>query len=163
MPTHALQSSRSRRKAIVMLWSHVTSHVIDPTWSGPFQIIPDPASRVWLSHLSPDYLIFQIKLPTFGSNFQINILNQPFESTYAISLLIKSASPLASGTWLPLTNIRTWESTPTFWGMYDSGSWPSYRSPTRRSVTRITLEHSLVAVWMKALLNAARISPLCRR
>ncbi len=28
---------------------------------------------------------------------------------------------------------------------------------------RITLEHPLVAVWIKTLLDAARISPLCKR
>ncbi len=91
----------------VMLWSHMTSYVMDLTWSGQFQIITDPASRGWLSHQSLDYLIFQINLPTFGSTFRINLLNQPFESIYAINLFIKLAAPLACGILLPLTNVRT--------------------------------------------------------
>ncbi len=147
---------------------------MDLTWSGQFQIITDPAYPevdLVISHL--DYLInlpslgsiFRINLSNqpFKSTFQINLSNQLFKSTYAISLLIKSATPLACGTSLLLTNIRTWESTPIYWGTYDLGSWPSYRSPTRRGVKRITLEHSLVAVWMKALLDTARTSPLCER
>ncbi len=34
----------------VMSWSHMTSHVMDLTWLGQFQIITDPASQGWLSH-----------------------------------------------------------------------------------------------------------------
>ncbi len=104
---YAYRSLRPREKAIVMLWSHVTSHVMNLTWSGQFQIITNPASRGWLSHQLPDYLIFRINLPTFGSNFWINLSNQPFESTYAINLLIELAAPLACDTSLFLTNVRT--------------------------------------------------------
>ncbi len=146
-----------------MSWSHVTSYVIDLTWSGQFQIISDPASQSWLSHQSPDYLTFRNIFLTFGSTFRINLLNQPFESTYAISLLIDLAAPLACNTSLPLTNVRTWESTPTYWGMYDSDSWSSCRSPAYWGMKRITLKYPLVAVWMKVLLDAARTSPLCER
>ncbi len=125
--------------------------------------------RGWLSHQSPDLpnqpSDFRINIlnQPFKSTFQINLLNQPFESTYAISLLIKSAAPLACGTSLSLTNIHTWKSTSIYWGTYDSGSWPSCRSPTCRGVKYITLKHSLVAVWKKALLDATRTSPLCKR
>ncbi len=57
------------------------SHVMDPTRSGQFQIITNPIPRGWLSHQSPDYLTFRII-----SDFQINFLNQPFESTFWINL-----------------------------------------------------------------------------
>ncbi len=70
---------------IVISRSHVTSHVMDLTRSGRFQIITDPASRGWLSHQSPDYLTFQINLPTFGSIFWINLLNQPTQSAFALN------------------------------------------------------------------------------
>ncbi len=109
----------------------------------------------WLSHQSPD-------LPNQPSNFRINFSNQLFKSTYVINLLIDLAAPLAYGTLLLLTNIRTWESAPTYWGTYDSGSWPSCRSPTCQGVKRITLKHLLVAIWMQALLDTARTSLICR-
>ncbi len=80
----------------------MTSHVMDLTRSGQFQIITDLAPRGWLSHQSPDYLTFQIILPTFGSTFWINLLNQLTQS----SLLIKSAAPLAYDTSLPQTYVR---------------------------------------------------------
>ncbi len=130
---------------------------------GTFQIITDPASQGWLSHQSLDYLTFRIIFPTFGSTFQINLLNQPFELTYAISLFIKLAAPLAYGTSLPLTNVRMWESTSTYGGIYNSDSWLFCRSPTRQGVKCIIFEHPLVVVWMKALLDAAKTSPLCER
>ncbi len=69
----------------VMSWSHVTSHVMDLTRSGQFQIITDPVPRGWLSHQSPDYLIFRINLPTFGSTFWINLLNQPTQSAFSLN------------------------------------------------------------------------------
>ncbi len=68
-----------------MLWSHVTSHVMDLTWLAQFQIITDPASWGWLSHQSPDYLTFQINFPTFGSTFWINLLNQSIQSTFSLN------------------------------------------------------------------------------
>ncbi len=63
----------------VMSWSHVTSHVMDLTRSGQFQIITDPAPWGWLSHQSPD-------LPNQPSDFRINLSDQPFESTFRINL-----------------------------------------------------------------------------
>ncbi len=81
----------------VMSWIHVTSHVMDLTWLGQFHTITHlayPEVDLVISHLT--YL-----------TFQINLSNQPFESIYAINLLIKSAAPLACGTSLPLTNICT--------------------------------------------------------
>ncbi len=116
----------------------------------------------WFSHQSPNYLTFAINLLTFRSTFHINHLNQHFESTYIISLLIKSAAPLVCGMLLSLTNVRTWESTPTYWDTYDLGSWSSCRSPTYRGVKHITLEYPLVAVWIKALLDTTRTFPLCK-
>ncbi len=86
----------------------MTSHVMDLTWSGQFQIITDPTYPEFdlvISHLT--YLIFQINLLPFGSTFQINLSNQPFESTYAINLFIELAMPLAYDTSFFLTNIRT--------------------------------------------------------
>ncbi len=70
---------------IIISWSHVTGHMMDQTWSGQFQIITDPASQGWLSHQSPDYLTFRINLPTFGLNFQINLLNQPTQSAFSLN------------------------------------------------------------------------------
>ncbi len=80
------------------------SHMIDLTILGQFQIIIDlayPKVDLVISHLT-----YLINLLTFGSTFQINLLNQPFESTYTISILIKSATPLAYDTLLSLTNIH---------------------------------------------------------
>ncbi len=142
-----------------MLWSHVNSHVMDLTRSGQFQIITDPTCPkvdLVISHLT-----YLINLPTFRSTFWINFSNQPFKLTYAISLFITSAASLVCGTSLPPI-IRTWDSILTYWGMYDSGSWPACRSLTCWGVKQIILEYPLVAVWMKALLNAARTSPLCK-
>ncbi len=163
MLTHTHRSLRQRGKVIVMSWSYVTSHVMDLIWSGQFQIITDLVSQGWLSHQSPYYLIFQMNLSNVRSTFWINFLNQSFELTYAISLLIELATPLACDTLLPLINVHTWESIPTYWGTYDSGSWPSCISLTRQDVKCITLENLLVPVWMKALLNTARTSLLCKR
>ncbi len=112
----------------VMLWSHVTSHMMDLTKSGQFQIITDPAPRSWLSHQSLDYLTFQINLPTFGSTFWINLLNQPTQSAFSLNWRCH---------WLV---VRRFLQT----------------SPTCRDVKCITLKHPLVAVWMKALLDAAK-------
>ncbi len=112
-------------------------------------------SQDWLTHQSSD-------LPNQSFDFRINFSNQLFESTYAISLLIKSAAPLACGMLLSLTNVRTWESTPNYWGTYDLGSLLSCRSPTCWGVKCIPLEHTLLAVWMQALLDVARTSPSCR-
>ncbi len=65
---------------------------MDLTRSGQFQIITDP---IYLKvDLVISHLTYLINLPTFGSILRINLLNQPFESTYAISLLIKSAALL---------------------------------------------------------------------
>ncbi len=83
----------------------MTSHVIDLTWSGQFQIITHSTSQGWLSHQSPDFP----NLSNQPSDFWINLLNQPFESTYAINLFIELAALLACGTSLPLTNVRMWE------------------------------------------------------
>ncbi len=87
----------------IISWSHVTSHMIDPTWSGQFQTIINPAYLevdLVISHLT-----YLINLSTFRSTFRINFLNQLLESTYAISLLIKSAAPLAYSMLL-LPNVR---------------------------------------------------------
>ncbi len=143
-----------------MSWSYVTCHVIDLTWLGQFQSITDP---VYLEiDLVISHLTYLINLSTFGLTFWINFLNQPFKSTYAINLLIKLVVPLGCGTLLPLTNVCTWESAPTYWSMYDSGSWLSCKLPTCRDVKRITLKYLLVAVWIKALLDTIRTSLLCK-
>ncbi len=55
------------------------------TWSKQFQIISDPIFRGWLSHQLPDYLTFWINFSTFGSTFQINLLNQPMQSTFLLN------------------------------------------------------------------------------
>ncbi len=47
---YARRNLRSRRNAIVMSQSHMTSHMMDLTWSGQFQITTHSASRGWLSH-----------------------------------------------------------------------------------------------------------------
>ncbi len=73
----------SLRYAIVISWSHVTSHVIVLTRSGQFQIIAPEVDLV-ISHLT-----YLINLPTFGSIFRINLSNQPFESTFRINHLNK--------------------------------------------------------------------------
>ncbi len=65
----------------VMPWGHVTSHVMDLTWLGQFHIITHPASQGWLSHQSSDLP----NLPNQPSDFQINLSNQPFESTFCIN------------------------------------------------------------------------------
>ncbi len=133
----------------------MTSHVIDLTKSGQFQIITDPASQGWLSHQLPDYLTFRINLPTFGSTFWINLSNQP---SYWIGGAI--------GLWYVVfsdKHMYIGKCTSTYWGMYDSSSKPFCRSPTHWGVRYITLEYFLVALWMKALLNAARTSLLCGR
>ncbi len=152
----------------------MTSHVMDLNWSGQFQMITD--STYPEVDLVISYLTYLINLPTFGSifrinfpnqpfksTFQINLSNQPFESTNEISLLIKSAAPLACGTLFPLTNVLTWENTPIYRGTNNSDSWPSCRSLNSQAVKRITLKHPLVAMWMKALLDVARTSLLCKR
>ncbi len=65
-----------------MSWSHVTSHVMDRTRSGQFQIITDPAPRGWLSHQSPNlYLLDQL----FESTFRINLSNQPTQSAFSLN------------------------------------------------------------------------------
>ncbi len=74
-----------KRELCVMSWSHMTSHVIDLTRSGQFQIITDPASCGWLCHQSPDYLTFRINLLTFGSTFWISLLNQPTRSAFSLN------------------------------------------------------------------------------
>ncbi len=87
-----------------MLWSYVTSHVMDLTWSEQFQIITDPAYPkvdLVISHLT-----YLINLPIFGSTFQISLLNQLFESTYATILFIELVALLACSTSPPLTNVR---------------------------------------------------------
>ncbi len=115
-------------------------------WSNQIKIISDHYSRSWLSHQSPDLpnqpSNFRMNLldQSFKSTFWINFLNQPFESTYAISLLIKPAAPQACGTSHPLTNIT-----------YSSRGEAYHPWP------------SLGAVWMKALLDAARTSLLYKR
>ncbi len=75
---HARQSSYPRGKAIVMSWSHMTSHVMDLTWSGQFYIEID----LVIHHLT--YL-----------TFRVNLSNQPFKSTYKIKHVIQSVAPLA--------------------------------------------------------------------
>ncbi len=69
----------------VISWSHVTSHMMDLSRLGQFQIITDLASWGWLSHQSPDYLTFQINLPNFRSTFQINLLNQSIQSVFLLN------------------------------------------------------------------------------
>ncbi len=66
-----------------MSWSHVTSHVMDLTWSRQFQIITDPAYLevdLVISHLT-----YLINLPTFKLTFWINLLNQPTQSTFSLN------------------------------------------------------------------------------
>ncbi len=95
-----------------MSWSHVTSHVMDLTRSGQFQIITDPAPQGWLRHQSPDLpnqpSDFWINLSDqpFESTFRTNFSNQSFESIYAISLLIELATPL--GLWYVASSKRTY-------------------------------------------------------
>ncbi len=102
-----MRRSEIRKLEVVILWSYVTSYVIDLTRSGQFQIITDSAPRGWLSHQSlnlpnqPSDFRINLSDQPFESTFQINLSNQPFESTYAISLLIESAAPLTCGTSLP--------------------------------------------------------------
>ncbi len=67
--------------------------MIDLTWLGSFHIITHPELDSVICHLT--YL-----------TFQINISNQPFESTYAINFFIKLAAPLACGTLPPQTYIH---------------------------------------------------------
>ncbi len=128
-----------------MSWSHVTSHVMDLTRSGHFQIITDPAPRDWLSHQSPNYLTF--RLPNQPSDFWINLLNQPFESTFWINLLNQPTQSAFS-----LNRRRHWLVVHHF----------LQTSPTRQGVKCITLEYPLVAVWMKALLDAGKDFSLVR-
>ena len=71
----------------------MTSHVMDLTWSRQFYIITYPKVDFSLIIRHLTYLTF---LP--------NLLNQPFESTYAIYL---SAAPYACDTLLLLTNVHT--------------------------------------------------------
>ncbi len=87
---------------LIILWYHMTSHVIDLTRSGQFQIITDPAPRSWLCHQLPDYLTFQIILPTFEKSFSINFFNQPTQSAFALNWWCHEAC----GTSLP-PNVRT--------------------------------------------------------
>ncbi len=49
--------------------------MMDPTWSGQFQIITDPAYPE--VDLVISQLPYLINLSSFGSTFQINLLNQP--------------------------------------------------------------------------------------
>ncbi len=65
------------------------------------------SSRSYLVIRHLTYLTFRINLPTFGSTFYNNLLNQPFESAYAINLRIELAAPLACSSSLPLINVRT--------------------------------------------------------
>ncbi len=71
----------------------MTSHVMDLTWLGQFHIIMHLEVDLFINYLT--YLIFQI-----------NLSNQPFESTYAINLLIKSVASLACGMLLLQTYVR---------------------------------------------------------
>ncbi len=66
----------------------MTSHVIDLAWSRQFHIIIDLKVDLIICHLT--YL-----------TFQINLLNQLFELTYAINLFIELAVPLAYDMLLP--------------------------------------------------------------
>ncbi len=66
---------------------------MDLTRSGQFQIITDPAPRGSLSHQSPDYPTFRII-----SDFRINLLNQPFESTFWINLRNQPSHRIGGGT-----------------------------------------------------------------
>ncbi len=118
--------------------------------------------RGWFSHQSPD-------LPNQPSDFQINFSNQLFKSTFRINFLNQPMQSTFSLNrrrhWLVvcrfLRRMNIGRCTSTYWGTYNSSSWFSCRSPTRRGVKHITLEHPLVSVWMKALLDIARTSPLC--
>ncbi len=61
----------------------MTSHVIDLTGLGQFQIITDP---VYLEiNLVINHLTYLINLPIFGSTFRINFLNQPTQSTFLLN------------------------------------------------------------------------------
>ena len=53
-------------------------------------------SRLLINHLSPDLFNLLVNLlnQPFKSSYAINLLNQSFELTYAINLFIKSAAPL---------------------------------------------------------------------
>ncbi len=80
---HTCWSSHLRGKAIVMSWSHVTSYMIDLTRLGQIQIITDPnypQVDLVISHLT-----YLINLPTFGSIFWINLLNQLTESAFSLN------------------------------------------------------------------------------
>ncbi len=140
--------------------SNLIGTILDQYWSRIPRLTL--SSVTWLSNLPNQPSDFRINL--WNQFFESTlVLNQLFESTYAVSLLIEPAASLACGTSLPLANVLTWESTPTYWGTYDSGSWPSCRSLTHWGLKHINLEHPLVAVWIQVLLDAARTSPLCGR
>ncbi len=81
-PTHVPWSSCPRGKATVMLWSYMTSHMIDLTWLGQFQFITDPTYPEL--DLSISHLAYLINLLTFGSTFRINLLNQPTWSAFSL-------------------------------------------------------------------------------
>ena len=70
------------------------SHVIDLTKSGQFHIITYPKVDLSLIICHLTYL-----------TFLVNLLNQHFESFYAINLLIKLATPWALNTLFLQTNI----------------------------------------------------------
>ena len=80
---HAHWSFCPKGKAIIILWSHVTSHVIDLIWSGQFYIITYPKVDLsliirHLTYLTKSTFWFNLLNQSFKSRFWINLYNQPF-------------------------------------------------------------------------------------
>ena len=110
-----------------MLWNHITSHVMDLIRLGQFYILT--YLEVDLSLIIHD-LTYLIK-----SNFCFNLLDQPFELIFWINLCNQAFYWIGSTTnwcYIAFFDKRTYvgEYTPTYWGMYDLGSWLFCRSPT---------------------------------
>ncbi len=93
----------------------MTSHVMDLTWLGQFQIITDliySEVDLVISHLT--YLTFWLSDQPFESTFWINLRNQP-------SHWIGGATSLWYVTFSD-KRMYVGECTPTYWGKYDLGS-----------------------------------------
>ena len=114
-----------------------------------------------ITHLEVDLVIYHLTYlikhteQHFKSIFQINLLNQPIQSTYW------RCHELVVHCFLKHTYVGG--STFTYRGTYDLSGKFSGKSLTYQSVRCITLEYLLVLVLMKALLDAAKTSPLCGR
>ncbi len=129
--------------------------------------ISDHYFWVWLSHQLPDLpnqsSNFRINLSDqpFESTFWINLLNQPFESTYAISLLIKLAAPLACGTSFLQTYVRRIVLLPTEVRIIQVVDLFADH-PLVKAWSVSPSSNTLVAVWMKVLLDVAKDFSLVR-